>query len=377
MSFFTDTPRALAVSPDGNTVYVAGFRTGNQTTSVLYERICTGFSRQPCKLSDGTVSPGGNPGPATDASGQPAPQTALIVKFNNATGHWQDELNRVWDNSVRFTLPDTDVFSIDANALTQTAAYAHVGTTLFNMAVNPVSGNLYVSNTDAVNNVRFEGPGNFAGHTVQGHLAESRITVIANGAVSPRHLNKHLNYSLLAGSPGFDPTAATHSLATPLGMAVTADGKTMYVAAFGSSKIGVFATGEIEADTFNPVADSANYIPVSGGGPSGLVLDQPRGLMYVMTRFDNAVKVINLAAHAEIAQLPLPNPEPPRWCRAAPCSTTPRTFPATAKPPAPVATSSAITTRWRGIWATPITPSPPARSPSTSAPSSAIPWRRR
>ena len=232
------------------------------------------------------------------------------MKFNNATGHWEDELNRVWDNSVRFTLPDTDVFSIDANALTQTAAYAHVGTTLFNMAVNPVSGTLYVSNTDAVNNVRFEGPGIFGGHTVQGHLAESRITVIANGAVNPRHLNKHLNYSLLAGAPGFDPTAATHSLATPLGMGITSDGKTLYLAAFGSSRIGKFQTGELEADTFDPVADSAQYIAVSGGGPSGLVLDEPRGLMYVMTRFDNAVKVIGLSAQAEIAQLPMPNPEP-------------------------------------------------------------------
>jgi DNA-binding beta-propeller fold protein YncE len=43
MSFFTDTPRALAVSPDRKTVYVAGFKTGNQTTSILYERICKGF----------------------------------------------------------------------------------------------------------------------------------------------------------------------------------------------------------------------------------------------------------------------------------------------------------------------------------------------
>ena len=319
LSFFTDTPRALAVSPDRKTVYVAGLKTGNQTTSVLYERICTGFqTAKPCTLSDGSASPGGNPGPATDASGQPAPQTALIVKFNNVTGHWQDELSRVWDNSVRFTLPDTDVFSVDANALTQTASYAHVGTTLFNIAVNPVSGNLYVSNTDSLNNVRFEGPGTFAGHTVQGHLAESRITVIAGGTVSPRRLNKHLNYSVLTGQPGFDPTAATHSLATPLGMAIAADGKTMYLAAFGSSKIGKFLTSEIEADTFDPVADSAHYIPVSGGGPSGLVLDQPRGLMYVATRFDNAVKVIDLTAQAEIAQLPMPNPEPPSVVQGRP-----------------------------------------------------------
>ena len=188
------------------------------------------------------MSPGGNPGPATDSIGEPAPEVGLIVKFNNGDGHWEDELSRVWDNSVRFTLPDTDVFAVNANTLTQTAAFAHVGTTLFNMAANPVTGTLYVSNTDAINNVRFEGPGIFAGHTVQGHLAEARITVISGSTVTPRHLNKHINYTQLAGSPGFDPTAKTHSLSMPLDMAVTADGKTLYVAAFGSSKIGVFDT---------------------------------------------------------------------------------------------------------------------------------------
>jgi DNA-binding beta-propeller fold protein YncE len=311
MSFFTDTPRALAVSPDKNTVYVAGFKTGNQTTTVNSGRICMGFQpAQPCTLPDGTQSPGGNPGPSTDSIGEKAPETGLIVKFNSATGHWEDELRRVWDNSVRFTLPDTDVFSIDANALTQTASFAHVGTTLFNMAVNPVNGNVYVSNTDAINNVRFEGPGTFAGHTVQGHLAESRITVLAGSTVTPLHLNKHLDYSKLAGSTGFDPTAASHSLATPLDMVVTSDGATLYLAAFGSSEVGVFSTATLENNTFNPVTDSANYIPVSGGGPSGLALDQTREQLYVMTRFDNSVKVVNLKSKKEIAAFALPNPEP-------------------------------------------------------------------
>jgi YVTN family beta-propeller protein len=82
LSFFTDTPRALAVSADKNTVYVAGFKTGNQTTTVFSGRVCTGF--QPtttCKLPDGSTSAGGNPGPATDAAGEPAPETGLIVKI--------------------------------------------------------------------------------------------------------------------------------------------------------------------------------------------------------------------------------------------------------------------------------------------------------
>jgi DNA-binding beta-propeller fold protein YncE len=311
MSFFTDTPRALAASPDRSTVYVAGFKTGNQTTTVHQGRVCSGFlPNKPCTLADGTTSPGGNPGPATDAAGEPAPEVGLIVKFNSTSGHWEDELHRVWDGSVRFKLPDTDVFAIDANRFTQTAAFAHVGTTLFNMAANPVTGTLYVTNTEAFNDVRFEGPGTFGGHTVQGHLAESRITVISGSTVSPRRVNKHINYAKLAGSAGFDPTAKTHSLSMPLDMQITADGKTLYVAAFGSAKVGVFDTKSLEADTFDPVTGSSAYIPVSGGGVSGLMLDEPRNLLYVLTRFDNAVKVVDLRTRQEIGRQTMPNPEP-------------------------------------------------------------------
>ena len=124
-------------------------------------------------------------------------------------------------------------------------------------------------------------------------------------------MNKHIDYTKLAGSTGFDSTAKSHSLATPLDMAVTSDGKTLYVAAFGSSKIGVFDTVALEQNTFDPVTASQNYIAVSGGGVSGLALDEARGRIYATTRFDDAVKVIDLKSHAELAQLPLPNPEPP------------------------------------------------------------------
>src|SRR5262249_59029961 len=132
----------------------------------------------------------------------------------------------------------------------------------FNMATNPTNGHLYVSNADSQNQVRFEDPKRLAGHTVTGHLAEMRITVISGATVTPIHLNKHLDYGRLPGDPGFDPTQQRHSLATPLGMAVSANGRTLYVAAFGSSKIGVFDTAALESNTFDPTTASMRYIHV-------------------------------------------------------------------------------------------------------------------
>jgi DNA-binding beta-propeller fold protein YncE len=310
MSFFADTPRALAVSPDKSTLYVAAFKSGNETSSVNEYLICDGYDTAKTCSVKGVTMPGGQLGPQTDASGQPAPKTGLLVKYNRTNKHWEDVLGRNWDAAVPYNLPDKDVFAVDANALTEKVAYQHVGTVLFNMVANPVSGKLYVSNTEANNMTRFEGPGVYGGSTVQGKIALARVTVISGTNVLPRHLNKHIDYTKLANDPGFDPTTKSHSLATPMEMAVTKDGGTMYVTAYGSSRIGVFNTADIENDTFNPRTASARYITVSGGGPSGVVLDENRGRMYVMTRFDNALKVVDLASRTEVAAVPLVNPEP-------------------------------------------------------------------
>jgi DNA-binding beta-propeller fold protein YncE len=311
INLFSDLPRGLAVSPDNNTVYVAAHKSGNQTTSINEELVCDGFAAAKSCVVKGVTYPGGAIGPNKNFQGKQAPEVGIIVKFNKASGHWEDIRGKNWDNAVPYSLPDRDVFAVDANSLNEKQNFTTVGTTLFNMVANPVTGTLYVSNTEANNFANFEGSGkNAGGLTLQGNIAQTRITVIKNGQVQPRHLNKHLDYTKLANDPGFDTTAKQHSLATPLEMAVTKDGKTLYVTAYGSSKIGVYDTAELENNTFDPRAASSKHITVSGGGPAGVVLDEGRGQMYVVTRFDNAVKVINLANKSEVASARLPNPEP-------------------------------------------------------------------
>jgi len=320
VELFGDTPRALAATPDGSKVYAAVFHSGNQTTALSEGLVCNGGAgAAPCTLDDGMVVPGGLPGgqvpgglpaPNVNTENVPGPETGLIVKFDPANGRWEDELGRNWTNAVRFDLPDLDVFALDALAdpPVETASFAGVGTVLFDMLVNPVNQKLYVTNTEARNEVRFEGPG-LSASTVRGRLHEARISVIDGASVTPRHLNKHIDALPLGYRTVPMPSAAKDaSLATPLGMALGSDG-TLYVAAFGSSKVGRFAAADLESDSFTP--DAADHIELSGGGPSGLALDEANARLYVVTRFDNAVKVVDTASGTEIAQHPLHNPEPP------------------------------------------------------------------
>jgi mono/diheme cytochrome c family protein len=68
----------------------------------------------------------------------------------------------------------------------------------------------------------------------------------------------------------------------------------------------VFDTAELESDTFVP--DSADHVVLGGGGPAGLAL--AGDLLYVLTRFDDSVRVVNRLTKAELQVLPLHSPEP-------------------------------------------------------------------
>ena len=254
---------------------------------------------------------------------------------------------------MRFDLPDRTCSPSTPRRSRRRPSSAHVGTTLFNMAVNPVSGAVYVSNTDSRNEVRFEGPGVFGGSTVQGHLAESRITVLDRRRRLPAPPEQAHRLRRSCPRPA---GVKDHSLATPVGMAVSPDGATLYVAAFGSSTHRRLRHRRARGRHVRPDRGQRRLHRVSGGGPSGLVLDAARERLYVLTRFDDAVSVVDLGTQRRDRASRAAQPGAGQRRRRAAVPLRRRRRPrATARRRARAATSSATWTTSPGISATPTT----------------------
>jgi DNA-binding beta-propeller fold protein YncE len=277
---FSDTPRALAVSPDGTRVYAAAFQSGNRTTAVV----------------EGVVSNNSNPNgmpPAPPGSTPNPPPTSLILKWNPGNSRWEDVIARNWTANIPFTLPDQDVFIINATAnppalLASNNNVVGVGTVLFNMAVRG-NGKIYVSNLDSRNFTRFEP---LAAGGVQGHITESRITIIDGTTPTPRHLNGHVNFGVTTGAQA----ERDQSLAFPMDMTFSSDGQTLFVTGFGSGKIAAIDADALEAGTVS------EQLVAVGQGPSGVVLDTANNRLYVMNRIDHTISVVSNADNASRAQ---------------------------------------------------------------------------
>ncbi len=294
----TEVPRALAASPDGASVYAAAFHSGNRTTTLHRDSLF--------QTVGNTNTPFLKPSSPSSLDGQAALRTGLIVR--NKGTQWLDDTAKDWSDRVKFSIPDDDVFVIDAAAAAPTAqaSFSGVGTTLFNMAVNPANGKLFVSNTEAFNEVRFEGSGaRSSGSTVRGRIAESRITVIdpSSAAVTPVHLNRHLDYTLQGSAVPAADKAKT--LAQAMAMVTSPGGELMYVAAFGSGKVAVLPTNGLTAN-FTP--DASTHIDVPAG-PAGLALSANGKRLYVYSHTAHSVSVVDTAAKKVLASTDLFSPE--------------------------------------------------------------------
>ncbi|MEZ4647346.1 MAG: T9SS type A sorting domain-containing protein [Candidatus Eisenbacteria bacterium] len=252
-----EEPLALGVAPDGRTVWVAAMNSGNQTTIVDHDDVI-----------DGGGAPSSNPPMRPDLPDPPA--TGLIVQHDGNA--WVDEIGRSWSQYIPYTLLDYDVVGIDTRDYTSPQVFHEVGTTLLGLAVGP-DGRIYVSNQEAFNEVRFE-------PNVKAQFVQNRVTVVdpAANSVLPRHLNEHIDYSIPEGN---DVERAL-SLSIPTSLEVASTGE-VYVAAFGSARVGVLASD----------GTVLRRIEV-GDGPCGLALDEARGRLYVVRRIPGVLDVVDL-----------------------------------------------------------------------------------
>jgi DNA-binding beta-propeller fold protein YncE len=257
-------PRSLALSPDQSTVYVCSLDSGNRTSLV-----------PPAIVQANGGLPA--PNPPMNPALAPPPDVGLIVKHDGFA--WLDEIGRNWNPFLPYTLLDNDVIAISTSSFAVVASYHDVGTTLFNIAVGP-SGNLFVSNQEAFNEVRFE-------PNLRGKFLHNRVTIVdpASGIATPRHLNEHIDYGNPSGTAG----ERAQSLCIPLDIVVSSSGQAVYVAAFGSRKVAVLDAG----------GGVTRRITV-GEGPCGLALDEARNRLYVLNRFASSISSVDLSTDTAV-----------------------------------------------------------------------------
>ncbi len=281
ITLFGSKPRALAASADGRFVYAASFLSGNGTTTVSGEdalRLGTAKHLQFEKFVYSGV-----------------PKQGAIVRRGERG--WRDFDDRDWSAAVPFELPDSDVFVLDAAAdeprVIETVP--GVGTVIFNLAVQPGSGEIWATNTEAKNLLTFE-------PRLQGKFADNRVSRILLGEsqtnrVRPVDLNRHVDRTV----PVVAEAERELSLAQPLDIVFSPDGRQAYVAAFGSRMVGVL-------DGAGNVIDRIKV----GFGPGGLALDAKRQRLYVLNHLDATISVVELGQGASVATIPLRHdPTPP------------------------------------------------------------------
>jgi DNA-binding beta-propeller fold protein YncE len=269
-------PRALAVSPDGSKVYVAFALSGNGTTIIPSQ-----------------IAP---PPPAPTNKSLPAPpQVGLIVKWNDPN----------WSKDIGYSMPDNDVAVIKTGSTPALAGYySGVGTINLGIAVNPVTSDVYVSNTDALNLTQFQ-------PNLLGHFVNHRITKIttSTGAITAYDLNPGINYSILP-----NPSALATALAQPTSLVVDPAGAFLWVAAFGTDRVAkVDTSGNVLAsiEVAQPSGQGSNVDPVNKRGPRGLALDSAAQKLYVLNRITNSISIVGTRQLTVLSEIPIGfNPTP-------------------------------------------------------------------
>lgn len=142
LSIPAEEPRAIRVSPDGGSIYVAALESGNRTEIRLKGEEDNGFSNE------------------TD----PLLWAWTWLQFILSNFLEEDEIVQVDDSDY----PDQDVFVIDSNTL-EVSAISRVGTLLYGLSTDS-NGSLWVTTTDHLNFK--DGPEELDGRPILNNLVQ-------------------------------------------------------------------------------------------------------------------------------------------------------------------------------------------------------------
>ncbi|MEM7384534.1 MAG: hypothetical protein AAF514_06265, partial [Verrucomicrobiota bacterium] len=320
-----EEPRALALSPDGKTVYAAIFESGNGTTILAGgQEDGEMISYPPTNVvSDprgpyGGVNPPPNlnevivPRPPLDSLPEDRPLVSLIVK-RDGEGRWMDDNQGDWSRFIDgdlaplsgrpegWELVDNDLAMIDVatHEISYAGGLMNIGMAL---GVNPVTGQVAVVGTDAKNEVRFE----FNLNTVFHEVVVGIVDPVNGEENRVEDLNPQISgpVSDANGDPkSFSPKARRYmALGEPRGIVYHPDGKKAYITGRGSHMVIVI---DEEGNRLTPT----NPIEV-GKGPTGMVIDGEGSRLYVLNRFENSISTVDLEEEAELEETSFFDPTP-------------------------------------------------------------------
>ena len=307
-----EDPRALAVSPAGDKVYAAIFESGNETTVLGnggtipgdFPPNAVGFVNGPYGGQNPPPNSGTGFEPPIDPLLPPPPPVAHIVKKSGT--RWVDENGGDWTQFIRgnlapfggrrvgWTMGDHDVAVIDVASLS-VSYLDHLMNLCMALAVHPTTGVVTVVGTEATNELRFEP--NLNGRFLRVLLG--RVDPGAPASPARVDLNPHLDYAG-ATVPQAERDA---SLSDPRGIVWNAAGTRAYVTGMGTNNLVVLDANGVRAG-LQPTIEV-------GAGPTGLVLDEARGQLYVLNKFDATLSVVSTASEQVTATLSFFDPTPP------------------------------------------------------------------
>lgn len=265
-------PKALAVSLDKSKVYAVFAVSGNRTTII------------PSPLAPPQPPP-------TNPALPPPPKVSKIVDVSNPS----------YSFFLRFDMPDNDVAVIDADRQRVQGYYSGVGTLNLGIAVRPGTGDLYVTNTDALNLTDFE-------PTLQGHWVNNRVTriLVGSGSVQAFDLNPNINYKILP-----NPHALSSALGQPTAAVFDPGGDFFWVAAFGTDRVAKVSTaGSVLSFIEVGPSTGSTVNPQTKRGPRGLAVNGPANTLYVLNRLSNTISVINTTIKKVMSEIPVGSYDP-------------------------------------------------------------------